>query len=120
MATSSRRWSGSWKGRRVAAELTVIWWRDIPAQVVARSGRTAARVPLTGRFQEAIDMAATRVGLIGTDDYLSEWHRETRPCGEDLDAEAAAEAERLEQSYADAALDALVRTGGLVSEEGSS
>lgn len=94
-------------------ELTVIWWRDIPAQVVAKSGRTAARVQLTSRFQEAIDMAATRVGLIGTDDYLNEWHRESRPCGDDLDAEAAAEAERLERAYADAALDGLVRAGGV-------
>ena len=87
------------------AELTVIWWRAIPAQVVAREGRTTARAQLTNRFQEAIDMAATRVGLIGTDDYLNEWHRETRPCGDDLDAEAAAEAERLEQAYPDATLD---------------
>ena len=102
----------------MAAELTVIWWRDIPAQVVAKSGRTAARVQLTSRFQEAIDMAATRVGLIGTDDYLNEWHRETRACGDDLDAESAVEAERLESSYTAEALDALVRTGGLVGEEG--
>jgi hypothetical protein len=102
----------------VAAELTVIWWRDIPAHVVAKSGRTAARVQLPSRFQEAIDMAATRVGLIGTDDYLNEWHRESRTCGDDLDAEAASEAERLEQSYPDEALDTLVRAGGLVAEEG--
>ena len=102
----------------MAAELIVIWWRDIPAQVVAKSGRTAARVQLTSRFQEAIDMAATRVGLIGTDDYLNEWHRETRACGDDLNEEAASEAQRLEQSYTDMALGTLVRTGGLVSEEG--
>ena len=94
------------------AELTVIWWRDIPAQVVARSGRTTARVALTDRFQEAIDMAATRVGLIGTDEYLAEWHRETRPCGDDLEAEAAGESHRLEQAYGDAMLDQLVRSGG--------
>ena len=58
-------------------------------------------------------MAATRVGLIGTDDYLNEWHRETRPCGDDLDAEAAAEAETSGAAYTDDALDALVRAGGL-------
>jgi Virulence factor len=96
------------------AELTVIWWRAIPAQVVAREGRTTARVQLTGRFQEAIDMAATRVGLVGTDDYLNEWHREARPCGDDLDGEAAAEAERLEQAYPAEMLDTLVRAGGLI------
>jgi len=94
------------------AELTVIWWRDIPAQVVAKSGRTTAKVALTDRFQEAIDMAATRVGLIGTDEYLAEWRRETRPCGDDLEAEADAEAHRLEQTYGDATLDQLVRAGG--------
>jgi hypothetical protein len=96
----------------MAAELTVIWWRDIPAQVVAKSGRTTSRVQLTNRFQEAIDMAATRVGLIGSDDYLAEWRRETRPCGDDLDEEAAAEAHLLEQTYGDAALDVLIRAGG--------
>jgi hypothetical protein len=98
------------------AELTVIWWRAIPAQVVAREGRTTARVQLTSRFQEAIDMAATRVGLIGTDDYLNEWHRETRPCGDALDDEAAAEAERLERAYPDSTLDTLVRSGGLTED----
>ncbi len=96
----------------MAAELTVIWWRDIPAQVVAKSGRTTSKVALTNRFQEAIDMAATRVGLIGTDDYLAEWHRETRPCGDDLQTEADAEAHRLEQAYGDATLDQLARSGG--------
>ena len=104
----------------MAPELTVIWWRAIPAQVVARSGRQSARVQLTSRFQEAIDMAATRVGLIGTDDYLNEWHREIRQCGDDLDAEAAAEAERLEQAFTDTVLDVLVRAGGLTETEGSS
>ena len=63
-------------------------------------------------------MAATRVGLIGTDDYLNEWHRESRPCGDDLDAEAAQEAERLEAAYPDAALDGLARDGGLATTDG--
>ena len=102
------------------AELTVIWWRAIPAQVVAKSGRTTGRVQLSNRFQEAIDMAATHVGLIGTDDYLAEWHRESRPCGDDLDAEAAAEAARLEQAYPDQLLDTLIRNGGLANAEGAS
>jgi hypothetical protein len=97
----------------VAAELTVIWWRDIPAQVVARTGRrTQVRVELAERFQEAIDAAAMRAGLIGTDTYLAEWRRETRPCGDDLDAEANAEAARLDAAYSDEELDGLSRLGG--------
>ncbi len=57
-------------------ELTVISWRDIPAQVTAEAGGGAARVQLSERFQEAIDAAAMRGGLVGTDAYLAEWRRE--------------------------------------------
>ncbi|HXJ64520.1 MAG TPA: virulence factor [Actinomycetota bacterium] len=99
------------------AELTVIWWRDIPAQVVAGTGRGAAKVQLSNRFQEAIDMAATRAGLIGSDDYMAEWHKERRPCGDDLAAEAAAEAERLEAEFGDDRLLALTRSGGVAGQE---
>ena len=97
----------------MAAELTVIRWRDIPAQVVARSGRERARVQLSDRFQEAIDTAATRVGLIGTDDYLAEWHRDSRACGDDLQAEAQAEAERLEAAFGPDELAVLASSGGV-------
>ena len=101
------------------ADLTVIWWRDIPAQVVVKQGRTSAKVPLSPRFQEAIDMAATRIGLIGTDEYLNEWRRVTRECGDDLDAEASKEAHALEQAYGDSRLESLVRSGGADEGEGS-
>ncbi|WP_411278260.1 virulence factor, partial [Gaiella sp.] len=37
------------------AELTIISWRDIPAQVTAGKGRGASRAQLSERFQEAID-----------------------------------------------------------------
>ncbi|MBW3592507.1 MAG: virulence factor [Actinobacteria bacterium] len=93
-------------------DLTVIWWRGIPAQVTAREGRKTARVQLDDRFQEAIDAAAMRAGMIGTDAYLAEWRRETRPCGEDLEAEVEAEAERLSAAYPPDVLEELVRTNG--------
>jgi hypothetical protein len=95
-------------------ELTVIWWRDIPAQVTAKEGRTTARAPLSERFQEAIDAAAMRAGLIGTDEYLAEWRREPRECGVDLDAEVATEIAALEAAYPDDLLDRLVRADGRV------
>jgi Virulence factor len=94
------------------AELTVIWWRDIPAQVTAKEGRTMARAQLSERFQEAIDSAAMRAGLIGTDAYLGEWRREPRACGDDLDTEVAEEAEWLEAAYPDDVLERLVRAEG--------
>ena len=93
-------------------ELTVISWRDIPAQVTAGKGRNAARVPLSERFQEAIDAAAMRAGLIGSDGYLEEWRRQARPCGDDLDAEVASAAAQLELEYTDGRLERLVRASG--------
>lgn len=94
-------------------ELTVISWRDIPAQVTAGKGRHASRTQLSERFQEAIDAAAMRAGLIGSDGYLEEWRRETRRCGDDLEAEVAAVAEQLEHEYPDERLERLVRASGV-------
>lgn len=93
-------------------ELTVIRWRDIPAQVTAGAGRGAARRQLPDRFQEAIDAAAMRAGLFGTDDYLTEWRRDTRACGDDLEAEVAAAADGLDAEYPAERLERLVRAGG--------
>jgi hypothetical protein len=93
-------------------ELTVIWWRDIPAQVTAREGRTRAARELPPRFQEAIDAAAMRAGLIGSDAYMEEWRRVARGCGDDLDAEVDREAERLDAAFTDEVLDRLVRANG--------
>lgn len=85
--------------------------------MVAREGRRTARVQLPGRFQEAIDAAAMRAGLIGTDAYLAEWRRESRPCGDDLEAEATAEAQRLEAALDEARLEHLARAGGVAAGE---
>ena len=101
------------------ASLTVVYWRDIPAQVVARTGggrRSAARRALSGRFQEAIDRAAMRAGLAGSDDYLGEWRRgEPIPAGRDPEAEVDALARRLESEFTDEVLDTLVAAGGRAS-----
>ena len=93
-------------------ELIVISWRDIPAQVTAGKGRHASRAQLSERFQEAIDAAAMRAGLIGSDGYLEEWRREARQCGDDLEAEVAAAASQLENDYTDERLERLVRASG--------
>ena len=93
-------------------ELTVIWWRDIPAQVTAKEGRARAAKALDQRFQEAIDAAAMRAGMIGTDAYLEEWRRDTRACGDDLDTEVTQEAEWLDAAYTDDVLARLVQANG--------
>ena len=67
------------------ASLIIISWRDIPAQVIVKRGREAAKVQLSQRFQEAVDRAAMRAGKGSSDAYLADWQRSApRPCGEDL------------------------------------
>lgn len=96
------------------ASLTIISWRDIPAQVVAKRGRETAKVQLSARFQEAVDRAAMRAGKGSSDAYLADWMRsEPRPCGEDIQAEAAAEAARIEARFNEESLEALIRAKGL-------
>ncbi len=95
------------------AALTVIFWRDIPSQVTAKEGRQTAKAMLPMRFQAAIDKAATKAGKKDMDEYLAEWRRVARPCGEDLDAEVAAEVARLEAEFPRARLTALIASRGL-------
>jgi hypothetical protein len=96
------------------ASLTLICWRDIPAQVVVRRGRETAKVKLSARFQEAVDRAAMRAGKGSSDAYLAEWRRSAATaCGDDIEREAAAEAERIEARYSDADLERLIRAQGV-------
>ena len=97
------------------AALSIISWRDIPSQVVVRRGRETAKVQLSARFQEAVDRAAMRAGRGSSDAYLADWKRsDPRPCGEDMQAEAAAEAARIEARFTDEALEQLIRAKGLL------
>ncbi|MCU0908675.1 MAG: virulence factor [Rhodobacteraceae bacterium] len=95
------------------AEVTVIYWRDIPAQVVVGRGRRATKIALPERFEQAIDRAAMKAGATGTDAYLAEW-RKGDPVdvpGEDADA-AATLAARLDTDYDAARLRQLVDNHG--------
>ena len=98
--------------RSTGPRLTVIRWRDIPAQVIAGSGSETAKRELSGRFQVAIDRAAMYAGLFGTDEYLAEWVRDTRVCGDDLEAEVSAEASRLEAEFDPDTLNEVAAKGG--------
>ena len=96
------------------AEVTVIYWRDIPAQVMAGKGRRARRIPLPDRFQEAIDRAAPRVGVIGADDYTAEYRKVTVP-GPDPEVVA----DQLDADFPDVVLEELVRNGGWLPTRGA-
>ena len=94
------------------AKLITVYWRGIPAQVIAKRGRNSAKVQLSLRFQDAIDRAAMRAGKGSSDAYLSEWRRESTSCSNDLEVEARAAADQLEEQYSDEALLTLIRAHG--------
>lgn len=95
------------------AQLTVVYWRDIPAQVIVKQGRTAAKRQLPERFEQAIDRCAMKVGARDTDAYLAEWRRgDPVPVEGDLEELAAAEADRLERTFDNKALKALIENDG--------
>ena len=95
------------------AEVTVVYWRDIPAQVIVGSGRRGVKTPLPERFEQAIDRCAMKVGAAGTDAYLAEW-RKAAPYevpGED-GAVAEAEAARIDAEHDTERLRALIANDG--------
>ncbi|MBA2740030.1 MAG: virulence factor [Actinomycetota bacterium] len=89
-------------------QLSVIWWRDIPTQVVASHGGHTVRAELPARFTAAVDRAAMRAGLAGSEDYLAQWDRRARPCGDDLQAEVDAEVADLADRYPSSRLTEIV------------
>ncbi|WP_434621383.1 virulence factor [Tabrizicola sp. M-4] len=94
-------------------EVTIVYWRDIPAQVIVGKGRRGAKVQLTERFEQAIDRCAMKVGARDTDSYLAEWRKAPPYEVEgDQDEIAKAEAARLEAEFDTARLKALIDAEG--------
>ena len=95
------------------ADLVVVYWRDIPAQIIVKKGRASAKRELPLRFTEAIDMCAMRTGAGDTDAYLAEWRRGNPVAvGDDLEAEADKAMNEIDTRYTKERLVALVKAGG--------
>ena len=96
---------------------TLIYWRDIPSQVIVQRGRKREKALLSARFQEAIDRAAMRAGKGSSDAYMSEWCR--KPSSIESDDElsdiAAEEIKRLETEFSDELLLQMIRNHGSAS-----
>ena len=94
-------------------DVTVVYWRDIPAQVIVGKGRRGAKRQLAERFEQAIDRCAMKVGARDTDAYLAEW-RKGAPYALDGDPSeiVAAEAARLEAEYDAERIRALIDKDG--------
>ncbi len=94
-------------------DVTIVYWRDIPAQVIVGKGRRGAKAPLPERFEQAIDRAAMKTGMDGTDAYLSEWRKaDPYPVDGEADEIAAAEAAKLDAEYGQDRLKVLIENDG--------
>jgi hypothetical protein len=95
------------------AQRSIVYWRDIPAQVIVKQGRKAAKRELPERFVQAIDRCAMKVGARDTDAYLAEWRKgDPEECGSDLEAEADAAEAKIVSTYTNERLKALIDNGG--------
>ncbi|NCM97029.1 MAG: hypothetical protein GW948_06960 [Rhodobacterales bacterium] len=95
------------------ADVTVVFWRDIPAQVIVGKGRSGTKVQLDERFIKAIDRVAMKIGAADADAYMAEWRKAPPyPVEGDPASVAAAEAARLEAEYDEVRLAALISTDG--------
>ncbi len=95
------------------AQVTIVYWRDIPAQVIVGKGRRACKVQLPERFEQAIDRAAMKSGAAETDAYLAEWRKATPYSVDGDDKEVAnAEAARLDAEYDQDRIKALIDNNG--------
>lgn len=94
-------------------DVTLVFWRDIPAQVIVGKGRRASKAQLPERFEQAIDRAAMASGAAESDAYLAEW-RKTAPYPMEGDATeiASQEAARLDAEYDQTRIKALISNGG--------
>lgn len=95
------------------AQVVIVYWRDIPAQVIVGKGRRAEKRILPERFEQAIDRAAMKVGAEDDGAYLAEW-RKADPVeveGEDA-AVADAEAARIDAEYDRERIKALIANDG--------
>jgi len=93
-------------------DLVTIYWRDIPAQVMAKRGRLRERQVLPERFQVAIDRAAMRAKKIDADAYLDDWRRDTVRSEGEMKELVQMRAQALELEYDDVRLEAIIKNKG--------
>lgn len=99
-----------------ANELTIITWRDIPAQVNGGIGENKTQRILPQRFHGAIDRAAMKAGKKTAGEYVAEWRKHAVALAPefegDIAAAVAAEADRLETEFTNDRLKQWIETGG--------
>ena len=94
-------------------EITIVYWRDIPAQVIVGKGRQSIKRQLTERFEQAIDRVAMKSGAKDADAYLSDWHKvEVNPVAGNAEVILDEQTQRIEQEYSSTRMKELIQNSG--------
>lgn len=95
------------------AQLKIVYWRDIPGQVVIRGGRGSTRIRLSSRFAKAIERASYRLKKTQADAMFEPWHDVIQPFQGEVIEQASLLVKQLEAHYTEELLDKLVRASGV-------
>ena len=94
-------------------QIKIVYWRDIPGQVVIREGRRSKRLRLPLRFMKAIERAGYRLKKKQQDALFEPWHDVTQSFEGDINEQAAQLVRQLEERYTDDVLETLIRASGV-------
>ena len=94
-------------------KLKIVYWRDIPGQVVIRQGRRSTRLRLPLRFMKAIERAGYRLKKKQQDALFEPWHDVTQPFNGDIREQAQQLVQQLEEQYTEEVLEILIRDSGI-------
>ena len=95
------------------AQLKIVYWRDIPGQVVIRRGGRSTRIRLSARFMKAIERAGYRLRKKQQDALFEPWHDVTQPFDGDVGLQARQLVQQLEERYTEEVLETLIRASGV-------
>ena len=93
-------------------EITVVYWRDIPAQLLVGRGRKALKYKLPAKYEKAIDMCAMKTGAREADTYLQGWRKFVTKVATKDENFLEREAEKLMKEYDDKKLKFLINNNG--------
>lgn len=96
------------------AQKMLVYWKDIPTQVIIKAGRKTAKRELPEYFIQSVDQCAMKLGAKDSDAYLEEWRRGApQEVSSDLEAEADKAYGELIEAYPKDRLKALIQSGGV-------
>lgn len=95
------------------AQLKIVYWRDIPGQVVIRKGGRSTRIRLSARFMKAIERAGYRLRKHQQDALFEPWRDVNQPFDGDIRVQAERLVRQLEERYTEEVLETLIRASGI-------